>query len=276
MISQLTVSIVLYKTPVKQLHSCLSSLRKFSGSLHLYLVDNSPTDLLIHECRVDISHEYIHLPENPGFGTGHNVAIKKAQELGFSYHLVLNADVTFNEDILTPMLVHLESNPTVGQIMPKVHNPDGSIQRLCKLVPTPTDLFLRRFSTKKQQHKGSRHFELHDSGYDKIMFVPYLSGCFMLLRQSSLLDIGLFDERFFMYPEDIDLTRRMAEHYDTVFFPQVSIVHEYGAGSHKSIKLFLIHFYNLCKYFNKWGWIKDPIRVRLNKKTLSQFINNKH
>ena len=103
------------------------------------------------------------------------------------------------------------------------------------------------------------------------MFVPYLSGCFMLLRQSSLREVGLFDERFFMYPEDVDLTRRIAEHYETVFFPEVSVVHEHGRASHKSVKMFFIHAYNLCKYFNKWGWIHDPIRKRLNKKTLDQF-----
>jgi len=234
-------------------------------------VDNSPSDILRSECSIFLKHDYIHLPYNPGFGAAHNVAIRKAQAMGSQYHLVLNADVRFDSDVLSPMLAYMEQNPRIGQMMPKVLNPDGSIQRLCKLVPKPSDLLLRRFSPRKTAEANNRHFELHDSGYDKIMFVPYLSGCFMLLRQEALLEIGLFDERYFMYPEDIDLTRRMAQHYETIFFPEVSVIHEHGAASYKSVKMLLIHLSNLIKYFNKWGWIHDPIRDRLNHKTLLPF-----
>jgi len=117
------------------------------------------------------------------------------------------------------MVEYMENNPGVGHLMPKILNPDGSIQRLCKLVPTPFDLFARMFLPSLIKAKLSRRFELHGSGYNKVMFVPYLSGCFMLLRIEALKMVGLFDERFFMYPEDIDLTRRIAEKYETVFFP---------------------------------------------------------
>lgn len=267
----LTVSIVLFKTPAEHLRQCYKALGHFTGTMYLYLIDNSPTDELRVDCPENLSHEYIHLPINPGFGTAHNVAIRKAQTLGSLYHLVLNADVEFHTDVLTPMLEYMNAHPEIGQMMPKVLNPDGSIQRLCKLVPSPSDLFLRRFLGRKARQASNQQFELHQSGYDKVMFVPYLSGCFMLLRQGALRDIGLFDERYFMYPEDIDLTRRMAERYETTFFPEVSVIHQYGAASHKSARMLFIHINNLCRYFNKWGWINDPVRQRLNDKTLSQF-----
>jgi GT2 family glycosyltransferase len=271
MTPDLTVSIVLYQTPDKDLRQCISALRHFAGGLFLYLIDNSPSDTLRSECPNDIPYEYIHLPENPGFGKAHNVAIRKAQALGSTYHLVLNADIIFNDDVLSPMLAYMEQHSQIGQMMPKVLNPDGSLQRLCKLVPSPSDLLLRRFSGFNAKNAKNSHFELHVSGYDKIMFVPYLSGCFMLLRQSALQKVGLFDERFFMYPEDIDLTRRMAERYETIFFPNVSVIHEHGAASYKSTKMLFIHMFNLFKYFNKWGWLHDPIRKKLNRKTLTQF-----
>jgi GT2 family glycosyltransferase len=101
--------------------------------------------------------------------------------------------------------------------------------------------------------------------------ILYLSGCFMLFRQRALLDVGVFDERFFMYPEDIDLTRRMAVKYDTLFFPDSRVYHEHGAASYKSFRMLLIHSFNIIKYFNKWGWVYDPIRSKLNKRTISQF-----
>jgi GT2 family glycosyltransferase len=266
----LSVSIVLYKTPLGQLERCLASLMKVQPLPSLYVVDNSPDDSLAVVQDLYPGAHYTHMPTNPGFGAGHNIAIKQSQREGYRFHLVLNADVYFEGDVLSPMISYMDQHADVGQMMPKVLNPDGSVQRLCKLVPTPSDLFLRRFSRPETRVRRNRTFELHDSGYDKIMFVPYLSGCFMLLRQSALREIGAFDERFFMYPEDIDLTRRMAERYETLFFPEVSVFHEHGAASRKSMRMLWIHMYNLVKYFNKWGWVVDPMRTMLNEKTLSR------
>lgn len=270
MTPSLTVSIVLYRTPLEHIKQCLRSLETYAGLLHLYVVDNSPTDELRSKCCTNLPSQYIHLPSNPGFGKAHNVAIGKARELGAAYHLVVNADVRFEVDVLSPMLAYMEKHPDIGHMMPKVLNADGSTQRLCKLVPSPSDLLFRRFAGKKARAIRNRHFELHASGYDKIMFVPYLSGCFMLLRQRALEDVGLFDERFFMYPEDIDLTRRIAENYETIFYPHVSVFHEHGAASHKSLKMLVFHIINICKYFNKWGWLRDSQRNLLNRKTLDQ------
>lgn len=267
----LTVSIVLYKTSTEHIRQILASLAKTTTKIQLYVIDNSPTNELLNSLSTNLPLKYIHMPNNPGFGIAHNVAIREAQSLGSEFHLVLNADVRFDSDVLTPMLTYMKMHPEVGQMMPRILNPDGSLQRLCKLVPTPFDLLLRRFSSRKNREANNYFFELHDSGYNKIMFVPYLSGCFMLLRHSALKEIGLFDERFFMYPEDIDLTRRMAEHYETIFYPNASVIHEHGAASHKSIRMFLIHVINICKYFNKWGWLYDPVRDKLNRKTVEQF-----
>lgn len=261
----------MYRTSPTQLRQCIASLENYSGHLHLYFIDNSPTDYVHNKISLNFPHSYIHVPSNPGFGAGHNIAIREARKLGSTYHLVLNADVYFDSDVLSPMIDYMNEFQKVGQMMPKVLNTDGTIQYLCKLVPSPADLFFRRLSGKKKNESRNLNFELKFSGYNKVMFVPYLSGCFMLLRQSALEKVGLFDERYFMYPEDIDLTRRIAIHYETLFFPDVVITHEYGAASKKSLKMLFIHIYNLCKYFNKWGWLFDKDRDRLNLKTLNQF-----
>jgi GT2 family glycosyltransferase len=88
----------------------------------------------------------------------------------------------------------------------------------------------------------------------------------MLLRTEALKDVGLFDERFFMYPEDIDLTRRMHRKYRTVFYPEVSIVHHHAQSSYVNYRMLLIHIWNLIKYFIKWGWFLDKERREVNKK----------
>jgi GT2 family glycosyltransferase len=267
----LSVSIVLYNTPLAHLHKCLYSLNNYKGNILIYIVDNSLTDALKKYCPNNSNYFYIHLPNNPGFGAGHNYAIRIAQKLKCQYHLVLNADVSFDTDIISPMLDYFNEHTDIGQIMPKVFYPNGKLQRVCKLIPTPFDLFFRIILPKKIRKLFDKRFELHNSGYEQIIFVPFLSGCFMLLRHSALKKVGLFDERFFIYAEDIDLTRRIAEQYRTIFFPNVSIVHEHSTASHKSLKMLLIHMVNIYKYFNKWGWFHDPIRRKLNRKTLSQF-----
>jgi len=267
----LSVSIVLYKTPIHQLHRCLESLINCQSIGPIYVLDNSPSNALKYSLPTGLDIQYYHFPKNPGYGAAHNFALNISIDDGRPYHLVINPDVYFEGDVMAPMLSYMETNLGVGQMMPMVLNTDQSIQRLCKLVPAPCDLLFRRFTFGKSREKLNRDFELHDSGYNKLMFVPYLSGCFMLLRVSTLKDVGVFDERFFMYPEDIDLTRRIAAKYETIFFPSVSVIHEYGAASKKSIRMFLVHSFNIIKYFNKWGWLIDSDRVSLNLKTLSQF-----
>ena len=104
--------------------------------------------------------------------------------------------------------------------------------------------------------------------------VPYHQGSFLFFRTSCLEKVGLFDERFFMYPEDIDITRRMHQKYRTMFWPGVTVVHAHRAASYKSKKMLFIHTWNMIKYFNKWGWIKDRKRKEWNQQLLKKLSNN--
>jgi GT2 family glycosyltransferase len=105
---------------------------------------------------------------------------------------------------------------------------------------------------------------MHGSGYDKVMDVPALSGCFMLMRVETVMRVGPFDERFFLYFEDVDLSRRVGHVARTVFVPSVSIVHDYAKGSYRSWRLLWHHSVSAVRYFNKWGWLHDPERERIN------------
>jgi GT2 family glycosyltransferase len=271
-VSGITASVVLYKTPADQLRRLYDCLARSSRQPHLYIIDNSPE-------RTKLPFElpewitYFHAGANLGYGGGHNVALRRI--LGSSkLHLVLNPDVFFGARELETMINFMHQHPDVGQLMPKVIYPDGSLQYLCKLLPTPADLFLRRFMVgpfRRLARQQIERFELRFTGYSREMEVPYLSGCFMLFRTSALQQIGLFDERFFMYPEDIDITRRVNARFRTVFFPGATIVHDHGRDSYKSAKALWVHMMNVVRYFNKWGWFHDPARSKVNRATLQQF-----
>jgi GT2 family glycosyltransferase len=268
----LFISIVTYNTDMNLLNNCLRSIRSSSVEADVLIIDNSPV-CAIGEIAKHFSCDFVHLEHNPGYGSAHNVALARSLEEGYQYHLVLNADVSFSSNVLGQIVCFMNGRSEIGQLMPKVLNPDGSTQNLCKLVPTPIDLFARRFLPKIVTSRIKKRFELHDFGKESAIFIPYLSGCFMFLRCSALKSVGFFDERFFMYPEDIDLTRRIAEKYETVFYPIVNITHAYGGASYKSIRMLFIHIINIIRYFNKWGWIFDRKRQSLNNKTLKNLEN---
>ena len=91
----------------------------------------------------------------------------------------------------------------------------------------------------------------------------------MAFRCSVLEKTGIFDERFFMYPEDIDITRRIfSAGYRTVYYPEAEIIHNHMQGSYHNFRLFMIHIVNMIRYFNKWGWLFDGERKRINQKIL--------
>jgi len=263
----LNVSIVIYKHHFGEMESLIRSLQGAEIVEKIYIIDNSP----VPSCDFKLEGlTYIFTGKNIGYGAAHNIALRKTIVAGIPYHLVVNPDITMDAKILKEMADYLENNKDIGHLMPKIVYPTGETQYLCKLIPTPLDLIFRRFLPEKWTEKSMNRFEMRNSGYDKIMDVPYLSGCFMLLRTEALNKAGLFDERFFLYPEDIDLTRRIGAHYRTVFYPLVSVVHHHARSSYKSFYMMIVHIWNLKKYFNKWGWIFDKERKRINQQLIKQ------
>lgn len=267
----ITGAIVLYKNNEKVLLDAIQSFLNTSLNVRLYLVDNSPTDDLkniINDPRV----EYSHHPFNPGFGASHNYAIREAASLA-AYHLVLNPDIYFEKGVLESLVDYLVKNADIGVIMPKILYPDGSTQYLAKLLPTPFDFIIRRLLPfKTLMQKITNRFELRESGYNRIIDVPFLSGCFLIFRTDVLATIKGFDENIFMYTEDIDICRRIIqEKYRSVFYPGVHVYHDHEPKSFLNLKSFKAYLRSAVYYFNKWGWIFDKQRKEINNKTLLQF-----
>lgn len=264
----LHVSIVIYKHLFNETESLIRLFQESDVVEKIYIIDNSP----VPSCDFKLEGvTYIFTGKNIGYGAAHNIALRKTIAADVPYHLVVNPDITMDAHILKEMVEYMEQNKDIGHLMPKVVYPSGETQYLCKLIPTPLDLIFRRFLPEKWTAKSMNRFEMRNSGYDKIMDVPYLSGCFMLLRTEALKKAGLFDERFFLYPEDIDLTRRIGAHYRTVFYPRVSIIHHHAKSSYHSFYMMIVHVWNLKKYFNKWGWIFDKQRKEINQQYIKKY-----
>ena len=235
----LNVSIVLYNPNWQEVSDLTATLLQSKYVDHIYWIDNSPTSSCPQS--IDTRVIYQHNQHNIGYGAAHNIAIRESIYDNVPYHLVINPDIILNAKELEQMLQFISSHPEVGSLMPKVVYPNGELQYLCKLLPTPFDVFGRRFLPRQWMEHRNHTYEMRASGYNKLMNVPYLSGCFMLLRTQAVQQARLFDERFFMYPEDMDLTRRIHRDYLTVFFPHATIIHNHEKASYKSLKMLWIH-----------------------------------
>lgn len=260
----LNISIVLYHPKwEEELIPLLEELLRVKNLHTIYLLDNSEQQaekLPLKSKKV----QYFYNGENLGYGKAHNIALRESAYEKIPLHLVMNSDIRVKAEDIDAMYDWMLMNPEVGQMMPRVLNIDGSQQYLAKRLPTPMDVFGRRFLSARLIARRNKRYELRDKDLTRPVNAPYLSGCFMLLRTSAAVEAGLFDERFFMYPEDIDLTRRIHRNWLTLYYPQWSIVHAHAHASYKNKHMLWIHIQNMCRYFCKWGWLFDSERHTFN------------
>jgi GT2 family glycosyltransferase len=262
----IAVSIVAYRSSHQEIAGLVQSLSRSRKNVHITVVDNSET-IALGDTIEALGAEYVHPLKNLGFGGGHNLAIQKTLTKA-KYHAVINPDISFDSDILQELFDFMELHPDVGQVMPAILNEDGTEQRLTKRLPTPFDLFLRRFLGgfgKKIAAGRWARYETRDLDLSIPCEVPCLSGCFMFLRSTVLQHVGLFDERYFLYMEDFDLCRRIGSVSKTVINPLVTATHGYHKGSYKQLRLLAHHLWSAISYFQKWGWFHDVDRKTRNQ-----------
>lgn len=260
---KIIASIVLFNHSYDDIKDTLISLCHESGVEKIVLVDNGGCQWVTELSEPKIS--YIKSPYNCGFGAGHNLAIKANTDFD-GYFLICNPDVSFDRGELDKLLSFAWDNQ-FPFVSPTILYKNGDRQYSCRLLPTPVNLFLRRFLPTTAL-KFDIEYELMDAEYDKVFSPPSVSGCFMLLTNSLLQKLNGFDERYFMYLEDVDLCRRALPFTKIYYFPDATIIHLFNKGSYKSKLLLWYHVRSAISYFNKWGWFFDRKRHAYNKKAL--------
>ena len=210
---------------------------------------------------------------NGGFGFGHNVAIKEAKG---KYLLVINPDVAIVPGALEKMLYFMEKNPDVGMIGPRLINPDGSVQYSCRRWPSfLTPIYRRTFFAKLPSAKGSlSDYLMKDFDHKSNLEVDWLFGACLLINKIALEKVGVFDERFFMYFEDLDLCRRFWEAgFKVMYFADVEMVHyhhQLSAERRGLLGVFSkggrIHISSGIKYFAKYLGAKLPAQSPTGQK----------
>jgi hypothetical protein len=232
----LSIIIVNYNTK-NLLAASLQSIysKKHKIEFETFVVDNGSTDGSVETIKV-LYPQIIFLPqnENLGFAKANNIAIKQAKG---RYILLLNPDTVVLNDCLDLMIDFMDQNPDVGAAGCKVVLPDGSLDLACKRsFPTPENSFYHVLGLAKLFPK-SRRFGQYNLTYldeNETHEVDCLVGAFMMVRREVIEQIGLLDEKYFMYGEDIDWCYRIKNAgWKIVYYPRAQIIHYKGASSKK-------------------------------------------
>lgn len=239
------------------IHSCI---QHFDAMSKLIVFDNCSTDGT-REILKELEEKYVeklevkYLEQNIGFGKAHNLILD--YNIDVSHYLVINPDVFVKEDSLDRLLTKMKSDQSIGLVVPKFLNPDGSLQAQNKKLPTVFDLFLRRlpFSIRKFFSKRLDEYVCLDHNYDESWDVLAISGAFFLVKGEVFRQLKGFDRRYFLYFEDVDLGRMVQSlGLRTVYEPSAKVFHLWNRTSHKEINVAMVLVQNGIKYFNKWGW----------------------
>lgn len=244
----ISATIVLYKEDKITLQKTIDSFLATPLSKKLFLIDNSPTNNLSSLANhPDIA--YFFIGENIGFGAAHNYVIKKIKKHS-DFHLVLNPDVTFKENTITDLISEIKKQERVSMIAPKVVFPNNAHQYTARKYPSFFDLIIRRL---KILDKRIYEQEYRNKDLSKPFFVEYLTGCFQLYKTADFVALNGFDERYFLYMEDVDICKKIDETgKKKLYYPAVTITHVLKQGSSKNLKLFFYHLSSAIKYFFKW------------------------
>lgn len=250
------LSVIIVNYNVKHfIEQCLFSVLQASKDLsaEVFVVDNNSVDgsvALIKEKFPQVN--LIENKENTGFSVANNQAIRQA---GGQYILLLNPDTVVQEDTFLKVVNFMDQHPEAGGLGVKMLDGQGNFAPESKRgLPTPAVAFYKMFGLSRLFPASHRFGKYHLSYLpeNEINEIDVISGAFMLMRKAVLDTIGLLDETFFMYGEDIDLSYRITKAgYRNYYFPKTQIIHYKGESTKRSSINYVIIFYKAMAIFAK-------------------------
>ena len=267
---RLSVATVTYFSELDLFSALLASLELAAEELHkrtsitvdYFVIDNSDDSTYFHDLEVlrsNISYAdsfCLHLiksPKNSGYSGGNNLVL---DQINSDYHLVLNPDVVLQPDSLWRAVDYMSVNPDVALLSPRVVGNAG-YSHVIKTYPDCLTLALRYLNSATLNHYFSSrlaHYQcVHlDSEVDDS--VELVGGCFIFIRTLVFKQLHGFDERFFMYFEDYDLSLKARDFGRLAYFPEVKISHSGGGVGRKALTHHLYFSASAIKFFMRYGW----------------------
>ena len=234
---------------------CISSILSSTKNLDftLYISDNLSTDKTLTIVRENFpSVVIIENKNNFGYGAGHNQVLPF---LDSEYHIIINPDIVIpsEDEISSPiakLAEFLENNLTVAMVTPKILNMDGSEQFLPKLTPSFPYLLSGKLPFMKNKRE---EYTMKNAVITEPIPIDFCTGCFMFLRTKLFKQLDGFDDRYFMYLEDADLSKEIQAFGAIEFCPCTYVYHNWARSSSKKMKFLVIHIQSMFKFFRKWN-----------------------
>ena len=252
-----SVIIVSYNS-ASVLRPCLEALsrQEYSGETEVIVVDNASSDGAPDMVRENFPWvQLIAGSENVGYSKGVNVGIRRATGRFF---FILNPDTVVRKDSIRKLVDFMEETPDAGIVGPKLVFHDGNVQLSCRRFYTFKVLLLRRTPLGKlfKDSKAVRDHLMLDYDHQRTAEVDWILGAAMFVRREAVESVGLMDERFFLYFEDVDWCYRMAQNgLKVYYYPDSVVVHGYARESAQSVmnRSFIAHLVSLFRYYEKWN-----------------------
>lgn len=258
-----SVILVNYRSREKT-RQCLLSLRKanFSGILYeIIIVDNSEESDFDEAFQTNFPEAtFIRSEKNRGMGGGNNLGAQKAKG---NFFLILNPDTTVRSDAVHILFDFMKDREDIGIAGPKLLNPDGTLQYSCLRFPKVWTPILRRTFLGRLTPDHLGRYLMTDFDHQNTSDVDWMLGSCLMIRADFYRRVGGFDERFFMYFEDIDLCRRAwREGLRVVYCPSAVVIHDHARGSAHS-RWFIAPFTSRLAREHIWSWIKYASKWKL-------------
>lgn len=256
-------SIVVFNQKIPVIRRTIETFLASAPSAEVYIWDNSKTDLISQDLkRIFPSHvHYLKSPENSGYGRGNNSVFDQLS-YDFDYFCILNPDLEIPQATIPQLISYLEEHPQLGLISGTVQGDEGKVHEVHKLLPSFSHYLktiLYRLLKKPMQEQTLVADKVAQGAPYRL---PILSGCFLFFKQSHYKELNGFDDRFFLYFEDYDLTLRSFMMNKSIVLPDAKIIHKWARESHRRWKLFFAHMKSGMQFYAKWGFSnKFPSQV---------------
>lgn len=255
---QLLLILVAFHPPeahVQTLRTCLAALPEAIG--YAVAVNDHRAGEPVDGLR-DGADLFLPCAHNLGYGRAINRLVAALDGAAPQWLGALNTDLSWNPGTFEILLDWLGRHPEVVLAVPEIQDPEGRPQLLCKRDPSLLALISRRFLPEAIKPRWLRRydsrFQMAEQDLMQPLDVPYLSGCCMLMRYRAFEAVGGFDQRFFLYLEDADISRSLRGLGRCLHLPVAAVRHHWCRGNHHSLWLTLVNIQSVWIYFRKWGW----------------------
>ncbi len=249
---RISAGVVMYGRPLEA-RQCLESLAAHSPQTQVFLVDNASPNGALEELRAQPlpgGTKLLQNAKNLGYGGGHNTVLPLLQS---RYHAVINPDIVLQNDAPAQMADYMDAHPDVAITTPNLFFPDGRQQHIAKRRPALLPLLARQLGHGLWQ-KHEAHYLMLDEDLSRPTDVAFCSGSFFVIRTEVFKAIGGFDEKYFMYVEDADITQKALRCGRAVYLPDVRVTHQWHREAHGNLRKFCWQLKSMLRYFRKWGF----------------------